>query len=126
MKSKNKKTLSSPVGAVSNRTGLESIVSRDSYLGTQTPILEKSTYTGQIKGLGDPTSTKDDASTHPTRLSGYDEMSTEPSQSSGHNYWNRIIELILSILSALFQDVLRASYQLTSSKGTFSTSATLS
>lgn len=48
------------------------------------------------------------------------------SQSSEHDYWNRIIEPILSILWALFQDVLHAIYQLTPSKDTFSTTTTLS
>ena len=47
------------------------------------------------------------------------------SQSSEHDYWNRIIEAILSVLCAFFQDVLRASYQLTPSEGTSSTTTTL-
>ncbi len=47
------------------------------------------------------------------------------SQSSEHSYWNQIIEAISSVLCTFFQDVLRASYQLTSSKGTFSTTTSL-
>ena len=45
-------------------------------------------------------------------------------ESGGRDYWNRIIEAILSVLCAFFQDVLRASYQLIPSEGTFSTTTT--